>query len=90
MYDGPIQSLNLETVETWQMSQADSYSVRVIFKKKLSRSELLQSISNLQNPQAILWYIGEYGFREEGVNFYRKDLRKLLSLDNQTCCFFMI
>lgn len=45
--------------------------VDVEFVDDLSTEEVITSISQLSNPQVIIWYIGYYGLREAGVQFYK-------------------
>lgn len=64
-----------------------SQNIRVIFlERNLSRLELLNEIGAIQDPQVLFWYIGENGFKLEGVNYYKRDLGKVLKLDNNANC----
>lgn len=60
--------------------------VNVIFKEKLTRSALINEIAKVDQPQVVLWYMGAYGLREQAANYYRKDLKKILDLRNQSTC----
>jgi len=55
-----------------------SPEISVIFKKGLNRSQLIKEIERINEPQVCLFYIGDAGFREEGANYYKKDLQKIL------------
>jgi hypothetical protein len=72
--------------QSLEIQKENALSVSVLFRKNLSRQELIQAIAQVQKPQVIFWYIGEYGLREQGVNYYKKDLKKILETDNQSTC----
>src|SRR5438105_3413401 len=61
--------------------------VNILFKEKLTREKLVKEISCLSNPQVIFWYIGPYGLKEQGVHYYKKDLRKINNLSNNSECW---
>jgi hypothetical protein len=47
------------------------FRVEVEFVEGLSTHQVVNKISQLSNPQVILWYIGCRGLRETGMHFYR-------------------
>lgn len=49
----------------------DQYRVDVEFRDGLSIEQVIINISQLSNPHVIIWYIGCYGLREAGVQFYK-------------------
>lgn len=61
--------------------------LKVVFKENLSREELIEEIGKISNPQVMLWYIGVEGLKREGVNFYKKNLSKILKLSNEASCW---
>lgn len=69
-----------------QIGAAPEDNVNVFFKKDLKNDELIEEISQLSKPQLIFWYMGEHGFREEGVKYYQKKLGKILQLKNEAIC----
>lgn len=55
-------------------------------KTYLNRKDLIKEIGQIKNPQIFLWYFGPDGLREQGVNYYKKDLKGILSLKNGSQC----
>lgn len=95
-----INAINpfVNSIFTWTTLSADTVNivmdyippqVAVAYKKNLSREQLVDAIGRVENPQVVLFYIGEYGFREEGVNYYKKDIKKIMQQKNQaSCCLY--
>ena len=48
--------------------------VRVEFADGLSVQQVTEEINQLSSPQIIVWYIGCYGLRKSGVQFYKDGL----------------
>ncbi|MBI3258992.1 MAG: hypothetical protein HYZ54_05920 [Ignavibacteriae bacterium] len=49
----------------------DKCHVEVEFMDGLSTEQVITSICQLSNPQVIIWYIGCYGLKKAGVQFYK-------------------
>jgi len=62
--------VTLLTLEKFYPEEKTPFSLNITFKKDLSRNDVIDLIGALKSPQVILWYIGDYGFREQGVNYY--------------------
>lgn len=60
--------------------------LKIVFKENLSREGLIDEISKIPKPQVMLWYFGVDGLKKEGVNFYKKNLSKILNLSNEATC----
>jgi len=48
--------------------------VSVEFSDVMSVEEVVEEIGRLEHPQIVVWYIGAYGLRKAGVDFYREKL----------------
>lgn len=61
------------------LSNPSVLKVNLTFKKGMAPAAMLKDISLLEQPEVIFWYIGEYGLKTEGVNFYKKRLMQPMS-----------
>jgi hypothetical protein len=58
---------------------SEEVEVRVVFRKGVSREELWERIDSYYNPKVIFWYIGPYGLKARGVEYYREDLKQCVA-----------
>ena len=79
-----VQQPSNEVIE----KETPVFDVTVDYQVDLSRSRLIDAIRKINNPQVIFWYIGVYGFREQGKNYYRKDLTKILQTSEADCYLY--
>lgn len=63
------------------------FTLQVVFRETINPDLLPREIAKLAKPRVIFWYIGAYGLKQEGVNFYRKRLAKLLDLSKDIRCY---
>jgi|GEM_PF-3378237 len=71
-------------------SYATDHEVTVEFREGLSTEQVVAEISQLQNPQVIIWYIGCYGLRKTGVQFYRDFLISPIFYQNPNSIFWLV
>jgi hypothetical protein len=64
--------------------------VSVEFEEDLSIEQVTLAISHLSNPQIILWYIGCYGLKKAGVDFYRNFLISPVLVQNTQATFWLV
>jgi hypothetical protein len=62
----------------------------VEFVESLSNEQVIVNISQLSNPQVVVWYIGCYGLREAGVQFYKNFLISPIFRQNKEATFWLV
>lgn len=67
-----------------------TYSLEVDFCELLSIEQTVKEISCLSNPQVIVWYIGCYGLRKTGVEFYKNCLFHPTFKNNMYATFWLV
>jgi hypothetical protein len=75
------------TVELLTVSRC---RVDVIFVEGLSTEQIVGEICALTNPQVILWYIGPFGLRRKGTEFYKDFLISPIFSRNRTTIFWLV
>ncbi len=68
----------------------DPCCVDVEFIEGLSIEQVSERISQLSNPQVIIWYIGCYGLRETSVQFYRDFLIAPILRQSAEAVFWLV
>src|SRR5580704_3571692 len=63
--------------------------VSVEFHNGLSIEQVVDEIKTLSNPQIIVWYIGCYGLRKSGADYYKQNLFTPLLQQNFQCTFWL-
>jgi hypothetical protein len=61
----------------------------VHFEEGLNETDLLEKIGKIANAQVVLWYIGAYGLKEEGVKFYKSKINQIINGPNQASCWLL-
>ena len=61
--------------------------VSVIYERDLWREQVIDKIAKIKEPLVMQWYISEYGLKEKTAFYFRKDIKKILSLSNKSECF---
>jgi len=64
--------------------------VDVEFLEGLSTEQVTANISQLSNPQVLIWYVGCYGLREAGVQFYKNFLISPVFKQNTEATFWLV
>jgi [ribosomal protein S5]-alanine N-acetyltransferase len=64
--------------------------VNVEFSDGLTTEQIISNISQLSNPQVIIWYVGCYGLRKTGVHFYRDSLISPSFAKNPSARFWLV
>lgn len=64
--------------------------VNVTFRESLTTEEVVLEINQLRNPQIIVWYIGCYGLRKVGVEFYKNFLISPILSQNPNATFWLV
>lgn len=70
-------------------SHESSPALTISYKENLSEVELLSRIREIPNAQIIFWYIGAYGLKEDGVNFYKDKIGEILNYSNDASCWLL-
>lgn len=68
----------------------DKPFVFVSFEEELTTDEVVEKLSSCINPNIILWYIGCYGLREQGVKFYKDKIISPILNRNQGAIFSLV
>lgn len=71
-------------------SDSSKYRVDVEFEDDLSIEQVTSRICQLSNPQVIVWYIGYYGLRQMGVEFYKDFLISPVFKQNAEATFWLV
>lgn len=69
---------------------SDKCRVDVEFADGLSIEQVTATISKLSNPQVIVWYIGCYGLKKAGVQFYKNFLISPVVKQNTEATFWLV
>ena len=64
--------------------------VDVEFVEGLSTEQVITNISQLSNPQVVIWYIGCYGLREAGIQFYKNFLISPIFKQNTEATLWLV
>lgn len=64
--------------------------VQVEFIEGLSIEQVTEEINQLLAPQIIVWYIGCYGLRKTGVQFYKESLISPVFKENVQATFWLV
>jgi RimJ/RimL family protein N-acetyltransferase len=64
--------------------------VSVKFVDGLPVEEIVDKIGHLKNPQVVVWYIGAYGLRKAGAEFYREALINPVLQENEGAMFWLV
>ncbi len=65
-------------------------NVQVEFMDGLSIQQVTEEINKLSAPQVIVWYIGCYGLRKTGVQFYKEFLISPILKGNTRATFWLV
>ena len=64
--------------------------VDVDFAEDLSPEQIRANIGQLSNPQIVVWYIGCYGLKKAGMQFYKDFLISPLFSQNTKATFWLV
>ncbi len=68
----------------------DNCRVDVEFIDGLNTEQVITNICQLSNPQVIVWYMGCYGLRKAGVQFYKDFLISPILNQNRPATFWLV
>ena len=88
--DEAISSHKLFPIDFKSTSGFKRCHVKVEFVEGLPVRETTDTISELSAPQVLLWYIGCYGLRKTGVQFYRDFLISPVLKQNKEATFWLV
>ncbi|SNW62699.1 Hypothetical protein ORPV_795 [Orpheovirus IHUMI-LCC2] len=54
-------------------------SINIIYKNGLTKEMLKSEVGKVKDPKLVVWYVGDGGFKKDGVSFYRKLFRTVSS-----------
>ena len=66
-----------------------SIELNVTYNEGLTISQTVDTISRLESPHIVLWYIGTYGLKKAGVDFYRDLLISPVISSNSGASFWL-
>ncbi len=68
----------------------EPYRVSVEFKDEMDISEIQDQIISLSSCHIVMWYVGCYGLRKAGVEYYRDHLISSIFHENQASQFWLV
>jgi hypothetical protein len=83
-------SINSKNSFAYLDNSEQSIEVKVEFIDGLTTQNIVSKISGVKNPQVVLWYIGIYGLKEEGMSFYKDFLISPIFNQNAGTNFWLV
>lgn len=79
----------ISNISTWNHTKKRC-NVKVVFKEGFSIQEATNELNQLSSPQIIIWFIGCYGLRESGLEYYKDNLISPILKKNASATFWLI